>query len=375
MLAALKKTGVVYLPLHYGHAPKWLTVRMKALADAMLKIMYREEGASGILKKLSSPFWFQSFGCVLGFDWHSSGLTTVVCGVLKDTLKVEEHGVKVAGGKGRSALRTQTEIERVCEALSLPEDRFNELKYSSRMAAKVDTSAIQCNYPIYHHCIFISEKGEWCIIQQGLNVEDRLARRYHWLGTHLESFVCTPHSGIAAPRLEAKVLDMTAEESEEARRIAVDLVRGRPENLISSIRMLGGQRVLDSWIESAHPLNTYFSFDMPRRLDWSIFRNLYDIQPKDYEDLLAVRGVGPAVIRALALVSQLIYGVPPSWVDPAKFTFAHGGKDGVPYPVERKVMDQTINTLRGYLESSEAKREYLKEALKRLESLSHRWGL
>lgn len=371
----MKKTGEVYLPLHYGHAPQWLIKRMRALADAMLKIIYREEGTSGILKKLSSPIWFQAFGCVLGFDWHSSGLTTVVCGVLKDTLRFEEHGVEVAGGKGRSALKAQTDIEEICEALSLPEHKVNELKYSSRMAAKVDTAAIQCNYPIYHHTVFISERGEWCIIQQGLNVEEKLARRYHWLGTQLESFVCTPHSGIAAPRLEARVLDMTAKEAEEARRVAVDLVRGRPENLISSIRLLSGQHVLDSWIGSSQPTETCLSFEMPRRLDWSIFKKLYDIQPRDYEELLAVRGVGPAVVRALALVSQLIYGAPPSWRDPAKFTFAHGGKDGVPYPVDRRVMDETIRKLRGYLEASEAEREHIREALKRLEVLSHKWGL
>lgn len=371
----MRKTGVVYLPLHFGHAPKWLIDRMKALADAMLKVIYTEEGASGILKKLSSPLWFQAFGCVLGFDWHSSGLTTVVCGVLKDTLRVEEHGVEVGGGKGRSALKAQTDIEEICEALSLPEHTLKELKYSSRMAAKVDTAAIQCNYPIYHHSVFISEKGEWCVVQQGLNVEERLARRYHWLGTQVESFVCTPHSGIAAARLEARVLDLTAKESEEARQVAVDLVKGRPENLISSIRQLSGQHVLDRWVKPSQPTQTYFSFEMPRRLDWGVFKRLYDIQPRDYEELLAVKGVGPAVVRALALVSQLIYGAPPSWRDPAKFTFAHGGKDGVPYPVDRRVMDETIRTLRGYIESSEAERGYLKEALKRLETLSHKWGL
>ena len=371
----MKKTGVVYLPLHYGHAPKWLTDRMKALADAILKIVYREEGASGVLNKLSSPIWFQSFGCVLGFDWHSSGLTTVVCGVLKDTLRVEEHGVEVAGGKGRSALKTQTEIEEICENLSLPEHTLTKLKYSSRMAAKVDTSAIQCNYPIYHHSIFISEKGEWCIIQQGLNVETKLARRYHWLGTQIESFVCTPHTGIAAPKLEAKVLDMTAKESEECRGISVDLARGSPQNLISSIRLISGQHTLDSWVKGRGPAENYPSLEMPRRLNWNLLKKIYDIQPRDYEDLLAIQGVGPAVVRALALVSQLIYGAPPSWRDPAKFTFAHGGKDGVPYPVDRRVMDKTISTLRGYLESSEVKREHLKEALKRLESLSYRWGL
>jgi hypothetical protein len=168
---------------------------------------------------------------------------------------------------------------------------------------------------------------------------------------------------------------MTAKEAEEARRVAVDLVRGRPENLISSIRLLSGQHVLDSWIGSSQPTETCLSFEMPRRLDWSIFKKLYDIQPRDYEELLAVRGVGPAVVRALALVSQLIYGAPPSWRDPAKFTFAHGGKDGVPYPVDRRVMDETIRKLRGYLEASEAEREHIREALKRLEVLSHKWGL
>ncbi|MEM1994485.1 MAG: DUF763 domain-containing protein [Nitrososphaerales archaeon] len=371
----MRKSGVVYLPLHYGHAPKWLTVRMKALSDAMLKVMYREEGASGILEKLSSPLWFQSFGCVLGFDWHSSGLTTVVCGVLKDVLKVEEHGIKVAGGKGKSALKTQLEIEKIGGELSLPEHKLNALKYSSRMAAKVDTAAIQCNYPIYHHTLFISEKGEWCIIQQGLNVEHKLARRYHWLSKQLASFVCTPHSGIAAPKLETRVLDMTAKESEESRRVAVDLVKGSPENLISSIRLLSGQHTLDQWFSIEKPSTPTPIFKMPRRLDWNLFKKLYDIQPKNYEELLAVQGVGPAVVRALALVSQLIYGSPPSWKDPAKFTFAHGGKDGVPYPVDRRTMDKTISKLRGYLESSEAEREQIRGALKRLESLSHAWGL
>jgi hypothetical protein len=168
---------------------------------------------------------------------------------------------------------------------------------------------------------------------------------------------------------------MTAKESDEARRVTVDLVRGRSENLISSIRLLSGQPVLDSWIESSQLIETYPSFEMPRRLDWGIFKKLYDIQPRNYEELLAVRGVGPAVVRALALVSQLIYGAPPSWRDPAKFTFAHGGKDGVPYPVDRRVMDETIRKLKGYLEASEVEREHLKEALKRLEALSHRWGL
>jgi hypothetical protein len=286
---------------------------------------------------------------------------------------VERHGVEMAGGKGTAALRTQDEISAICEHLLFPEIRVSSLRYASRMSAKIDTAALQCGYPIYHHAFFISEDGNWCVIQQGLNIEERLARRYHWLGGTIKSLVSSPHSGIAAPRLEQHVLDMTSKEAEENRKVSVDLARGSPKNLISSIRRLSEHTIQDSWFGS--PLPQCQLLNMPRRLDWKIYERIYDIQPQNYEELLSIRGVGPATVRALALVAQLIYGAPASWKDPAKFCYAHGGKDGVPYPVARKTMDKSIKTLKDMIDGSSLSREETFGALKRLERLSHQWGL
>lgn len=370
----MKKTGVTKLPLHYGHAPSWLVARMKALSDVIMEIIYREQGAEAVLAKLSDPFWFQAFGCALGFDWHSSGLTTVVCGVLKDVLNLRKHGVGMTGGKGAAALRAQDEITAMCEQLLFSDTKISRLRYASRMSAKIDTAALQCGFPIYHHAFFISENGDWCVIQQGINIEEKLARRYHWLSKSIESFVSSPHSGIVAPRLETHVLDMTSMDAEENRKVSVDLAKGNPNNLISSIKRFSEPKSLDFWCEKDTPTQLYPQFSMPRRLDWKIYQKMYDVQPSNYEELLSIRGVGPATIRALALVAQLTHGAPASWKDPAKFCFAHGGKDGVPYPIARKTMDTSIKTLKDMINISLPRGEAF-SALKRLERLSHIWGL
>jgi uncharacterized protein len=371
----MRKTAEVILPLHHGAAPAWLVTRMKDLANEMVRLMVDEKGAEDFLGRLSDPLWFQAFGCVLGFDWHSSGLTTVVTGVLKDVLTMEKHQVRVAGGKGKDSRRAQEEIVGIGEALSISSGQVERLCYASRMAAKVDTSAVQVDYPLYHHAFFIAERGEWCVIQQGINIRDRTARRYHWLSEGLESFVVEPHRGIVGEVIRPMALNMTAREAEESRKACVDLVKGDPENLASSIRKMGyGPASLDRWVEgAASPPIT--SFEMPRRLNWNLFRELYDVQPRDFEEFLAFRGVGPATVRALALVGQLIYGKPASWHDPVKFSFAHGGKDGVPFPVDRKVMDRSIETLREIVSATEIERYKRVDALKRLSKFSTEWGL
>jgi hypothetical protein len=371
----LKKTGVTTLPLHYGHAPSWLIVRMKTLSDAILQIIYKEQGAEVVLARLSDPFWFQAFGCALGFDWHSSGLTTVVCGVLKNILTVERHGVVAAGGKGAKALQAQNEISIIGERLSFSDTRTSSLQYASRISAKIDTAAVQCGYPIYHHAFYISQEGDWCVIQQGLNTQERLARRYHWLGETISSMVESPHSGITAPRIEMHMLDMTSKNSEENRIVSVDLAKGNPKNLVSSIRRLTESNTLDSWIGIENPQQQHPVLSMPRKLDWRIYQKIHDFQPSNYEELLSIKGVGPATVRALALVAQLIYGAQTSWNDPAKFSFAHGGKDGIPYPVARKTMDKSIKTLRNMIDGSDLPKGEAFGALKRLDRLSLLWGL
>lgn len=372
----MKRTGHAVLPLHRGRAPEWLTSRMKKLSDSMVSLIVEEYGQAEFLKRLSDPLWFQAFGCVLGFDWHSSGLTTVVTGVLKDAVKIDKHGVAAVGGKGGASKRAPDELEELGKKLHLTNQKVEELKYSSKMAAKVDNTAIQDGYNIYHHVFFVSEKGEWCVVQQGMNVQDKLARRYHWLSEKVRSFVEEPHSGIVGWTLRAKVLDMTSTDSAESRKVCVDLVKDSPSSLISSIKRLTSKHpTLELWTESARSPSRYVAFEMPRRLDWEVFHKLYDLQPKNYEELLAFKGVGPSTVRALALVAELVYGAPPSWKDPVKFTFAHGGKDGKPFPVRKEVMDETIRILKGVIEAVDVERNERILALKRLEGLAHRWGL
>jgi len=372
----MKKTGQVTLPLHGGHAPRWLTERMKKLSREIIRLIDDEWGPDAFLQKISDPFWFQAFGCVLGFDWHSSGLTTVVTGVLKDVLNTGEHGLKAAGGKGRISKKTPSELVEIGDRFNLSTAKVEGLIYASRMCAKVDTAAIQAGYPIYHHAIFVSEGGGWCVIQQGLDINDRTARRYHWLSNHIRSFVVEPHEAIVGDSVRPLVLDMTAKASEENRKVCVDLVRDNPNNLISSISRVGVKDMqLDTWTTDLSIRPIYSEYSMPRNLNWRIFRELYDRQPQDYEELVAFRGVGPATIRALALVAELIYGKPASWRDPVKFSFAHGGKDGVPYPVNRSVMDENILIMREIVKSARLGSKDKVEAFKRLERLATNWGL
>lgn len=348
---------------------------MKALADEMVYLIVQDRGTAGFLKSFSDPYWFQAFGCVLGFDWHSSGVTTVVTGVLKNVLTVERHGLVVAGGKGMASRRAPTEIEGAAMKIGLSTHKIQELQYASRICAKVDNAAIQAGYPIYHHAFVMDEEGRWAVAQQGMNIASGKARRYHWLSDHVRDFVVEPHDAIVGDAAESVVLNMTAREAEENRRTCVDLARESPQRLISSIRAIDSKPRLDRWIEGAPRVEYHGSFEMPADLNWQVFFQLYDVQPKSYEELLAFRGVGPATVRALALVSQLIYGNPASWSDPIKFSFAHGGKDGVPFPVNRVAMDGTINFLREMLESADVERNFRSDAVRRLGRLAQTWRI
>ena len=374
----MRKTGYVVLPLHGGHAPDWLTKRMKLLADEMIRLVVIEHGPDRFLERMADPYWFQALGCVLGFDWHSSGLTTVTMGIMKDVITPQRHGIKIVGGKGRMSRRAPTDIEEQGSVMGLSTSTLEELKYASRICAKVDNSAIQAGYPIYHHTLLFSERGRWTVIQQGMNPSDRSARRYHWLSEHVKDYVVEPHDAIVGDSVVETVLNMTAREAEENRKVCVDLVKQNPTNLISSIKKIGSQSIpLDAWIDGggvSSPIPVTSAYKMPTDLNWDVFKQLYDTQPRDYEELLAFRGVGPATVRALALVAQLVYGAEVSWRDPVKFSFAHGGKDGVPFPVNRSAMDGTIKFLRELLEATEVERSHKVDAIQRLEQLSLRWN-
>ncbi|MGB9023311.1 MAG: DUF763 domain-containing protein [Candidatus Bathyarchaeia archaeon] len=343
----MRRVGVAELPLHQGRCPPWLFKRMKRLGGAIAELIIHEHGRREFLRRIGDPFFFQALGCTLGFDWHSSGVTTTVCGALKEAIKPEELGIAVCGGKGKVSKQTQNEIEEVADCLSLSSQRIDSLRYASRMAAKVDNSCLQDGYQLYHHCFIVSEDGDWAVVQQGM--QEHLARRYHWLSENMRSFVEEPHSGIASDRQEQSVLDMTAGESEEARKTSLDLVLDEPQRLSGLIRE-AKQASIDEYLPHRSQMLTLVmptQHTIQELTDRTIaaLHRAYEIQPESYEELVAIRGIGPKAVRALALVSELIYGASASWRDPAKYSFAHGGKDGIPYPVDRRTYDKTIEII------------------------------
>ncbi len=358
----MKRLATIDLPLHDGHAPQWLINLMKELGYEISNIIIKEYGTEEFLRRISDPLWFQSLGCLLGYDWHSSGVTTVLTGVLKSVLNDKDLGLAVAGGKGKLARKTPEEINIIAKKLDLEEpQKFQRI---SRLVAKIDTALIQSGHELYHHTMFIDYKGNWAIIQQGMNVEEKKARRYHWFSGELKDFVNEPHKAIVGESVNRKVLNMVAKESEENRRACVDLVNEGVEKIRSSIRELY-RGPLDKWLYEGKVRH----YEMPLEINWEALKKLYENKPRNYLEIAEFKGVGPKTIRALALVSEIIFGTPASWRDPVKFTFAHGGKDGVPYPVDKKVYRRTISIIKDAIERSKLGSEEKLLAFKRLAQL------
>jgi hypothetical protein len=353
----LKKTGHMTSPLHGGKAPAWLFQRMTMLSRCIIEALRQDFEPGVVLEKLSDPCWFQCLGCMLGFDWHSSGLTTTVCGALKEALRGIEAdvGIYAAGGKGKTSRRAPDEILRWSEACGAPGEK---LVFASRMSAKVDSAAVQDGYQLYHHSFLFTPDGRWTTIQQGMNEKSRTARRYHWLGENVTAFDCEPHSGIAADRVHQQVLNLVARESEACRKSCVQVASTPPAEWERAAR--GGKFMLlprrhDVRMDDISPKNVR-----------KILIRTYEAAPADFQQLLGLPGVGQKSLRALALLSELLYGTRPSFEDPARFSFAHGGKDGTPYPVDRKVYDATIVTLKRAVEASQLGDRDKLQAVRRL---------
>ncbi|KYK22532.1 hypothetical protein AYK21_03840 [Thermoplasmatales archaeon SG8-52-2] len=365
----MSKTGMANLPLHGGKAPKWLFRRMVELSKGITDVIIFEYGRKEFLRRISDPFWFQALSCVLGFDWHSSGCTTVTCGALKEAINPTEYGIKIAGGKGKISRKTPDEIEEIGNKFNLSTNKIEELKYSSRMAAKVDNNAIQDGHNLYHHNFFLSEDGYWTVIQQGLNNDTNYARRYHWFSEQVDSYICEPHDGIVGNKSNFKVLDMVSKNSNSCQKTCVDLLRDNPRHLLNDwvkLSKIQSQTTLDDWQNSNKKHNNIECLDMPRSINWKKMKEIYDFQPKNYEELIGMKGVGPRTVRALALISDLIYGEQPSWQDPVKYSFTVGGKDGVPYPVDRKAMDETTEIIKSGIKQAKIDNKTRFSALRRL---------
>ncbi len=357
------RTGAVDLPLHPGKCPPWLFKRMKPLARAISRIIIDGQGTAGLLRRLSDPMFFQAFSCVLGFDWHSSGTTTTSCGALKEALTIDS-GIVACGGKGKASRKAPDEIRGFSDSFNLSEAKRKSLLEATALTAKVDSSCVQDNHNLYHHSFFMDEKGNWAVIQQGMNAATKYARRYHWMRT--ENYTEAPPESIAGVKSDG-VLNLVSDESSEARENSVGLIQDNPNRLR---KYLTGQTCLfDYEVQKLPERHEILECDLTRK-DWQLLQDAYEIQPRNYKELISLQGLGKKKLRALALVSKLLYGNTLDWKDPVKFSFAHGGKDGIPYPVDRKSYDHTISFLEGAIEGAELESRDRKSALVRLSRLN-----
>jgi uncharacterized protein len=358
-----RHTGYASLPLHGGKAPAWLFGRMVRLSREILIYISSEFGSREILKRLADPYWFQAFGCVLGFDWHSSGVTTTVCGAVKEGLKEVDRdlGFFAAGGKGGTSRKTPFEVASVCERLGRDP---KPLVYASRTAAKVDSAAVQDGYQLYHHAFFFTTAGEWTVVQQGMSDETRMARRYHWLSDTVASFVDEPHEAVCCDA-RAETLNLVAHENEAVRRASTELASQPPHVALDA---LASAAVPVLTMPVRHTL--FPELDVASRYLEKILLKTYERAPRDFETLLGLEGVGPKTLRALSLASELIHGVPAALRDPARFAFAHGGKDGTPFPVDRTTYDTTIEIFDTAINRAAIDRSEKVAAFKRLAAYS-----
>jgi len=363
--------GVATMTLDTGTCPRWLFERMVKLGRQMCEVIVAEYGPDEFIRRMGDPVWFQTLGTVLAFDWNASGLTTILTAALKEAMRDMEHelGLYLCGGKGKTSRKTPEQILTWGERIGLPEAHANNLVYNSRMSAKVDSALVQDGYQLYHHAFMFSRSGAWCVIQQGMNTATTSARRYHWSSDRVTDIIQEPHSGIRAERLHRNVLDITSAKSAGNRQTAIELVDAGYATVMKEVNLLrrhasttsraaswsDGQQQF-TWAEfkpvefRTHPV-VREDFGKSKYLE-KVLAQLTDRKPESYETLLAQPGVGPKTVRALALVAEVIYGAAPSYEDPARYAFAHGGKDATPYPVDRATYDATIATLRALVAKS-----------------------
>lgn len=372
-----QRTGIATFGLDYGRCPPWLFNKMKRLARLLTEAIVYEYSPTEFIRRMSDPFFFQSFGTLLAFDWDASGLTTTTTAAIKEALRGTERslGIFVAGGKGKTSRKTPDDIRAHFGNYQLSINKCDELIYSSKMSAKVDNTAIQDGFQLYHHAFFFDRQGNWSVVQQGMSTPagktpgvslpgvertaptQGLARRYHWLGEKVSDFVEEPHTGICDagitnyqfPISNKKVLNLVDKKSRKTKDTSVELIN-EPKTLMKDLKVLDYVGM---------PFNR-------KRLEKSLHLAA-EREPKNFENLLAVKGVGPKTVRALSLISEVIYGAKPSYRDPARYSYAHGGKDGIPYFVDRKTYDQSIKVLERAVRKAKMGQLERQEAFKKLE--------
>ena len=355
----MKRSGSADLPLHYGYVPRWLSERMAKLGLAITEVLISEYGKAEVLRRLSDPFWFQSLGAVMGMDWHSSGITTSVMGALKRAINPHsrELGIYICGGKGKHSRQAPDEIRSVCESTGLD---GGQLVRCSKLSAKVDNTAVQDGFQLYMHNFVVSDEGQWTVIQQGMSPGNSTARRYHWHSAGLRSFVDEPHTAICGIN-QGLILNLADSAACPARDGVLSITREKPEYMMRDIQQLV--------LPSHHDVRTE---DVDLKRLGAVLWLAHERQPADFEELLLLEGVGPRTLQSLALVSEVIHGAPARFKDPARFAFAHGGKDGHPFPVPIQVYDETIGIMQSAVQKAKMGQCDKQDALQKLHLLAQR---
>ncbi len=394
----IKRSGYADLPLHTGTVPKWLADRMMRLGTLIIEALVLKYGKKEVLIRLSDPLWFQSLGAVLGMDWHSSGITTSVMYALKRGLnrRAKELGIVVCGGRGKYSRRTPEELQILADMTGMD---GNKLINCSKLAAKVDGTALQDGFQLYQHNFILSDQGDWTVVQQGMNVSEKKARRYHWSSEKLRSFVENPHTGVTGEN-QGLILNLTDINASSTRSKILSLTQENPDRIIREVKKMGGSESLqlelfddaeknknppsnqnnisNEWQKTQILIKNDRNLVMPshheiraedvdlKRLG-AVLATAYESENTDFESLLLTPGLGPRTLQSLTLVSEVIYGTPSRFTDPARFSFAHGGKDGHPFPVTTKIYDENIRILGESIEESKMGYSEKSECLYRLE--------
>jgi len=393
----IKRSGYADLPLHTGTVPKWLADRMMRLGTLIIEALVLKYGKKEVLIRLSDPLWFQSLGAVLGMDWHSSGITTSVMYALKRGLnrRAKELGIVVCGGRGKYSRRTPEELQILADMTGMD---GNKLINCSRLAAKVDGTALQDGFQLYQHNFILSDQGDWTVVQQGMNASEKKARRYHWSSEKLRSFVENPHTGVTGEN-QGLILNLTDINASSTRSKILSLTHENPDRIIREVKKMGGGESLqlelfddaeknknppssrnnlsNEWQKTQILIKNDRNLVMPshheiraedvdlKRLG-AVLATAYESENADFESLLLTPGLGPRTLQSLTLVSEVIYGTPSRFTDPARFSFAHGGKDGHPFPVTTKIYDESIRILGDAIEKSKLGYNDKSDCLKRL---------
>jgi uncharacterized protein len=351
----MRRSGTADLPLHGGRVPQWLAERMTKLGTAITEAIIHDYGISAFLSRLSDPFWFQALGAVMGMDWHSSGITTSVMGALKRGLgpRADELGLYICGGRGRFSRNTPNELRSIADRRGFNGDA---LVRASRLTARVDNNAIADGFQIYLHSFVLTSNGEWAVVQQGLNDRSGMARRYHWHSTTVKDFVSEPHTGIVGEN-QGLIMNLVDAQARPAQNVLLEIARETPEKTLAAAQHLR--------MPEHHDVRTE-NIDLKRL--GAVLAVAYERDLHEFAELLLLEKLGPRTLQSLALIAEVVHGTPSRFSDPARFSFAHGGKDRQPFPVPLKTYDESLNFLRTSLDKAKLGGTEKLNGFRRLES-------